>query len=76
MNIQHHGTALERTQRERMAATYADNVALPAFTRRVGVHRAAIDQYLVPAGPTAANSAAVVLLGQTDGRTDRRPSDA
>jgi len=27
--------------------TYADNVALPAFTRS--------DQYLLPAGPTAAN---------------------
>ena len=50
---------------------YAENVALPAFaaTRRnaalccCGAGRAAIDRYLLPAGPTAANP-------QTDRRTD------
>ena len=31
------------------AATYADNVALHAFARRL------VDRYLLPAGPTAAN---------------------
>jgi len=39
--------------------TYADNVAPPAFARRtpllLSAGRAAIDQYLPPVGPTAAN---------------------
>ena len=40
--------------------TYADNVALPAFARRAAVRRAALDRYLLPAGPQQ----------QTDRRTD------
>ena len=59
--------------------TYADNAALPAFACR-WADRAAIDQYLVPAGPTAANLQRRVCccetkLGQTDKRTEDRQTD-
>jgi len=56
---------------------YADNVALPAFARRtplLSAGRAAIDRYLLPAGPTAAILQQRVcccgpMLRQTDRRT-------
>jgi len=66
----------------------ADNVALPAFAaaRRAAAWlqltagRAAIDRYLLAAGPTAANPqlqrAAVRWDRQTDRRTDGRPTVA
>ena len=60
--------------------TSADNAALPAFARRdataaarllLTAGRAAIDRYLLPAGPTAANPpSGVRRMGQTDRRTD------
>ena len=58
--------------------TYANNVALPAFTRRapllLSAGHAAIDRYLLPAELTAANLQQRVcccepMLEQTDGRT-------
>ena len=62
----------------------AVNVALPAFAAVrhsaapccCGAGRAAIDQYLLSAGPTAANPLNAVAAGewdrQTDGQTDRQ----
>ena len=59
--------------------TSADNAALPTFARRdataaarllLTAGRAAIDRYLLLAGPTAANPpSGVRRMGQTDGRT-------
>ena len=45
-------------------------MALPAFAAE---RRAAIDLYLLSAGPTAV---AAVRQGQTDGQTDGPPTDA
>jgi len=61
--------------------TSADNAALPAFARRdattaarllLTAGRAAIDRYLLLAGPTAANPPSGVRRNgtETDGRTD------
>ena len=60
--------------------TSADNAALPAFARRdataaarllLTAGRAAIDRYLLLAGPTAANPpSGVRWMGQTDRQTD------
>ena len=60
--------------------TCADNVALPAFAaeRRAaapcccGAGRAAIDRYLLPAGPTAANLPHAAAAGEWDRQTDGR----
>ena len=49
-------------------------MALPAFARRTAVRRVAIDRYLLPAGPTAANLQRWAHAG-TDRRTDRRTPD-
>ena len=53
--------------------TYADNAALPAFARcttlLLSASRAAIDRYILPAGPTAANLFLLLSAG-TDGLTD------
>ena len=43
--------------------TYADNVALPTSARAA----AAIDRYLLPAGPTAANSPHAAAAGEWPG---------
>ena len=40
---------------DNLSPTYTDNVALPAFSNRTHTAAAAIDRYLLPAGPTAAN---------------------
>jgi len=61
--------------------TCADNVALPAFAaaRRAaapcccGAGRAAIDRYLLPAGPTAANLPHAAAAGEWDRRTGTVP---
>jgi len=59
------------------ATTYANNVALPAFARRAAaVRRAAIDRYLLPSGPQQQTSLLWPMLGQTDGQTDGRRTDA
>jgi len=59
----------------------ADNIALPAFARRIplllSADRAAIDRYRLPTGPTEANQQQRVccwgpMLGQTDGQADGR----
>jgi len=69
--------------------TSAAKVALPAFAaaRRAaaqsccGTRRAAIDRYLLPAGPSAANlpiddeAACGVRMGHTGRQTDRRRKD-
>ena len=62
--------------------TSADNAALPTFARRdataaarllLTAGRAAIDRYLLPAGPIAANPpSGVRRMGQTDRQTDRQ----
>ena len=60
--------------------TSAANVALPASAaaRRAaapcccGAGRAAIDRYILPAGPTAANPPHDAATGERDGQTDRR----
>ena len=71
-----------RTAKEQnRLATPADNVALPAFAaaRRAAARmllsaaRAAIDRYLLPAGPTAANPPQRPNAG-TDRQTDGRPT--
>jgi len=50
---------------------YADNVALPAFTRRATA--AAIDRHLLPtAGPTAANPPHAAAAGERARQTDRQ----
>ena len=60
------------TTRLFLVTTYADNVALPAFACRATVRRAAINRYLLPAGPQ--------LWLMTDRRTNtvpfRRPCSA
>jgi len=58
--------------------TYTDNVALPAFTRCTAAHHAAIDQYRLQAGPTAANllHVAVDWANGTDRRTPDRCIDS
>jgi len=56
------------------SATYAENVALPAFAaaRRAaapcccGAGRAAIDRFFLPAGPTAANPPHAAAAGERD----------
>jgi len=57
----------------------ADNAALPAFARRdataaarllLTAGRAAIDRYLLPAGPTAANPPSGVRRNGTDRQRD------
>ena len=63
--------------------TYADNMALPAFARRtllVSAGHTAIDQYFLPAGPTAAikpETAGLLLWANAgrhrDWRTDTVP---
>ena len=76
-----HGTAFQNPNTTKSvvktslcsAATYADSVALPSHphspaARRAAVCRAAIDPYLLPAGPQQQS-----LL--TDGRTDRQTPD-
>jgi len=65
--------------------TYADNAALPAFTRRTPLMLSAghveIDRHLVPAGPmqqTCSNGFAAVgqcWYGQTEGRKPYRQAD-
>ena len=61
-------------------STNADNVALPAYTRRphAAAAAAAIDRYLLPAGHTAANlqQGARQADRQTDGRTPYRYIDS
>jgi len=60
--------------------TSADNVELPAYAAAchavaqllLTASRAAIDHYLLPAGPTAANSFATACSGRMMGRTDRQ----
>ena len=66
-----------------LRSTYAENVALPAFAAAChaaapcccGSCSAAIDRYLTPAGPTAANPphAAAAAGNGTDGRTETVP---
>jgi len=56
---------------------YADNVTLPAFARRAAVRRAAVDRYLLPAGPPPQQLCCCVPYGtdrQSD-NTDRRTPD-
>ena len=57
------------TTRLFLVTTYADNVALPAFACRATVSRAAIDRYLLPAGPQQQSSP---LWLTTDRRTPYR----
>ena len=54
--------------------TYADNVALPAFARvrRAAVRRAAIDQYLLSAGPQQQNLQQRRVAAGWDKQTDVR----
>jgi len=61
-------------------STYADNVALPAFARRIALllsaGRAAIGRYRLPAPPTTANPADGLRWDRrTGGRTPYRYMD-
>jgi len=47
----HLGSPGKRAVKWVCVCTYAGNVALPAFARRAAERRAAIDRYLLPAGP-------------------------
>jgi len=75
-----------RDQSEQMRVqrrTLADDVALPAFAAArllLTAGRAAIDRYLLAAGPRAANRQQRGAVGErdrrTDGQTDGRPAVA
>ena len=60
--------------RVQLLCTYADNVALPAFARRMPLCRAATDRYLLLEGGVlaAAVKFAAACQAGTDRQTDRR----
>ena len=73
LNIEIKAKKTNKKQVSVQLPTSADNVELPAF---VAVRRAAIDRYLLAAGPTAANPQQRRAAARWDRATDGRPTDA